>query len=131
MRRNNGFTLLEIVISLFLLSLVLLGLDAVQLSVQRQSRGLGYFQQASYQAQNMANYLQAHHGVNEGYVDAWRQQLTDVLPHADASVQGSFPTYQIIIQWGVAESACTQNKSGISGCVIRNISLNSMREDTH
>ncbi len=120
---QRGFTLLEVMVSVFLLALALLGLDAMQVAALRQSRGDDYFQQALLQANNMAEYLRAHHGENELYLTVWQQQLQHALPVGTGSVTSINSAYQITIQWGEAKRPCQHSQPGISGCVIQSVHL--------
>jgi hypothetical protein len=95
----------------------------LQAASLRASRGNFYLSQAINQANNMAQFLQSHHGDGSRYLDTWQQQTQSVLPLAHALISGSYPSYQIFILWGGNTSDCTHNQSGISGCVVENINL--------
>lgn len=120
MTNHRGFTLLEVLISLFLLSLMLLGVMAAQVVSLREARGLYYFQQAMMLAENMVEYLAAHGGVAAGYQRRWQQDIALGLPVASGEVTRAFPVYRIVVQWGSDGKSCHQNHAGVSGCAVIN-----------
>jgi len=119
----NGFTLLEVMISLLLLSIVLLGVDAAQVVVMRESRGIFYFNLASVMALNMSEYLVAHHGDVSGYERKWRLNIEEILPMSAGRVSGSQSTYTVKVAWGGAVLECLKSKQGAKGCVVINVHI--------
>lgn len=117
----NGFTLLEIIISLFLLSIVLLGVDAAQVLVMRDSRGIYYFNQASVMAANMAEYLVAHHGDTSGYERKWQLKIAEILPISSGYVSRSQSSHVVKVWWGGESRECRKTKQGVKGCVVLNV----------
>jgi prepilin-type N-terminal cleavage/methylation domain-containing protein len=118
MNNHHGFTLLEILVSLFLLSITLLAVNAAQITSLQQSRGLYYFQQASILADNMAEYLSAHHGNINNYQQTWNDDINLILPDAAGQLSGQFPAYRITINWGGTKQNCQHNQPGVVGCVV-------------
>tara|TARA_R110000868_G_scaffold177378_6_gene415792 strand:- start:1262 stop:1642 length:381 start_codon:yes stop_codon:yes gene_type:complete len=115
----NGFSLLEVLISLFLLSLVLLGVFASQATSLQQARGTHNFLQAMTLSQNMAVYLRTHHLEWNRYDQRWQSNIQAVLPGARGDVSGDYPEKIIKIAWGDQRLFhCDQNRVGVSGCVI-------------
>lgn len=117
MKKNHGFTLLEVLISLFLLSLLLLGVTAAQVAALREARGAYYFQQARMLAENMSEYLVVHGGDVSRYEQSWREQINQALPDASGTVSGSYSDYRVVIQWGGMKS-CDKNLIGGAGCCV-------------
>ena len=90
MKKLHGFTLLEVLISLFLLSLLLLGVTAAQVVALREAREMYYFQQAMMLAENMSEYLVVHGGDMSRYEQSWREQIHQALPHRELLVLVQF-----------------------------------------
>lgn len=109
---KNGFTLFEVLVSLLLLSIVMLGAEAILVKTLHHSRGLQSYQQALFLAENMAEYLRAHHGESEPYYSQWQEQVAAHLVKGRAAINNQ----QIHIQWGDEVDACVQ-KADVSGCL--------------
>ena len=123
MRNHNGFTLFEVTISLFLLSIILLGVNAAQVKAYQQARALFYYHQANLFAANMAEYLTAHHGDVSGYMQRWHENITEILPSSNGKMAGNYPSYRISIQWGGIQTDCHHSKPGVTGCVLRELKI--------
>lgn len=105
-RNDDGITLPETLISLTLLSIMLLGLNAIQLTTLQQSKAVFYSRIALQQAQNMQRHLN---------ITTWNQQNRDVLPQGIGEVTEN----QIKIAWGgESPSTCHINTIGLKGCII-------------
>ena|SRR3990167_1718335 len=120
MRYLNGFTLLEVLISLFLVSLVMLGLMTAQVKILRDARSLYYFQQARGLAEGMAEYIAGNQGDSSGYYAQWQELIHHQLPSSSGSITGQRPNLFIKIYWG-GNRVCTQNHQGLAGCIIINV----------
>lgn len=116
MRYSCGFTLLEVMISLFILSLVLFGVTAAEINALREARGILYFNRAVSLNENMAEYLLVY-GDASGYLPQWQHEVQRTLPDASAAVTGFSPHFTISITWGGRDLACHQSKAALSGCV--------------
>lgn len=119
----NGFSLLEIMISLFLLSIVLLGVDAAEVLLMRESRGIYYFNQASVMAANMSEYLVAHNGDASGYEHKWQLKIAEILPISAGYVSGVKSSYVVKVWWGGESRDCRQSKQGVKGCVVLKVKV--------
>lgn len=97
----SGFTLIEVLISLFLLSLILLGLDAMEVFALRENRAAFYFLTAENQIDAMVERLYALNTQENlaEQVSIWNQQNQEVLPLGTGSVSGYFPSYTLKIEW--------------------------------
>jgi prepilin-type N-terminal cleavage/methylation domain-containing protein len=123
MPKQSGFTLFEVMVSLFLLSAALLGIFTVAATSLRKSRELDLYQQASRYSQNMAVYLRVHHGDSSVYLDEWSSQIQSALVNGRGEVTGSYPDYQIKITWGDSRQNCEESRLGNAGCIMRNIKI--------
>jgi len=94
-------TLLEVLISLFILALMLLGLDAMQLSSLRQAKTAYYFSVATQQLASMAEHVKA-----QSY-PAFK--VSPELPQGRAMLTGTYPNYTLSICWKgnpIGQSQC-------------------------
>lgn len=114
----QGFTLLEVLISLFLLSLILLGTSAMQFVAQREARSAFYLAVAMEQISSMQSWLLvAKNDLLVEQIDKWNRQNRQVLPNGYGTVFGDYPHYQINLFWGKQEKECNKSKVGLSGCL--------------
>jgi len=121
-----GFSFIEVLVSLLLLSMLLLGADALEIYALRAHRVNDYFSVASLQIQNIAERLKVHQAfVSTSTVEMeWNQQNQLVLPGGRGVIEGVFPHYKISIFWGeLSETHCQKNQLGQSGCIQQMISL--------
>src|SRR5690349_7549568 len=98
LKKSLGFSLVEVLISLFIFSLILLGFDAMELIALRESRSAYYFSMAAMQVQSMAEKLHAVGEVSD-WIESWNQQNQEMLPHGKGEVIGAYPIYEIILHW--------------------------------
>jgi prepilin-type N-terminal cleavage/methylation domain-containing protein len=121
----NGFTLIEVLISLLLLSLMLLGFDAMGIFGHSETRSAYYYTQAVNQIFCLEERLRAlnvHDGL-ENQIEIWNKENQTVLPNALGSVTGIYPTYTITLFWGESQTDCPHVRVGQSGCVSEKITL--------
>ncbi|SRR5579883_1256468 len=123
MRSHIGSSLIEILVSLLILSLMLLGFDAMQLAALQKAKAAYYFSVATQQLEVMSERLRAlGEGNTEDLLQAWNQQNQTVLPQGRGTLSGGYPDFTLAIFWGaVTESQCTKNTIGQSGCLFRKI----------
>lgn len=115
MNQSLGLSLIEVLISLFILSLMLLGIDAMQLQTLNQSVSTYYFSVANQQVNNaMVNIIFA--GQQENF-SAWQEENKLVLPNGRGEINGQ----KITVYWG-DEPKCAGTIIGKSGCVSVNFS---------
>ncbi|MHB1948439.1 MAG: type IV pilus modification PilV family protein [Gammaproteobacteria bacterium] len=117
-----GFTLIEVLISLLILSFILLGFDAMQLTSMRENRNAYYFSMAQNQLNSMIERLHAQ-PLSLDQIAIWNQQNQQVLPNGTGYVQGHFPCYKITIFWGEKnhQDQCNQFQSGKINCLTTQI----------
>ncbi|HLB42192.1 MAG TPA: hypothetical protein VJN02_04970 [Gammaproteobacteria bacterium] len=114
-----GFSFIEILISLFILSLALLGLDAIHLSTLREVKSAYYFSIAIQQLNNMIERLSIANRENLIEEERrWNIQNQHALPQGHGIILASHLNYQLSIFWGKNElSICDKNTIGTSGCL--------------
>ncbi len=105
MLKNTGFTLIEVVISLLLFSLVLLGFNAMQWQAVRETQSAYHFTVAASQLHAMTERLRALDKWSglEQQIQKWNLQNQQVLPQGKGEVSGHYPAYTIKITWGKSE----------------------------
>jgi prepilin-type N-terminal cleavage/methylation domain-containing protein len=112
----KGFTFIEILISLMLLSLLLISIDATQLTALRETETAYDFSAAVNQIQNLKAQLAA--GIDPQTLAAWNVQNANILP----SGAGTFSNNKIAVFWGEYKTlTCEKIELGPSGCVFENI----------
>lgn len=114
MQKACGTTFIEILISILMLSILLLGLDGMQIYSLRQTKASYYFAVAIQQLTNMQERLQAVESEKwQEQIAYWNEENKRVLPQG----RGMVLSNAIVIFWGnVANNACEKNKIGASGC---------------
>jgi prepilin-type N-terminal cleavage/methylation domain-containing protein len=117
--RISGFTLLEVLISLFILSLLLLGLDAAETQALRQAKAVYYFNVAREQLNSMVEQLQTTQGAEFANIEAkWNEQNKQILPQGKGQISKQLPQFILSIFWGEnIDASCQRNKIGLSGCL--------------
>jgi len=115
----SGFSLLEVLISLVLLSFILLGFDATEIYSMRASRAAYYFDVANQQVSNMTERLimVANDADLSSQIAIWNTENKIVLPQGKGQVIGHYPDFTIIVYWGNNSSFCTHNQLGNIGCI--------------
>jgi len=111
MHSATGTTLIEILISMLLISILLLGVDAMQVIGLKQAKVNYYFAVAEQQINNMLERL-----TIDNYPDAfaWNKQNQELLPQGG----GVITENNIAVFWGNQNAEkCTANKMGKSGCL--------------
>jgi prepilin-type N-terminal cleavage/methylation domain-containing protein len=119
-QKNRGFTLLEVLVSLLLLSIMLLGLDVLEVYVLHKNLNTYYANMALQQLHNLEQRLKmvgAQAGVEE-QLALWEAENQAVLPLGRAVVSGSYPGYTVTLFWGEKESfVCEQKMWERAGCI--------------
>ena len=123
MNKIIGTSLIEIMISLLLLAIFMLGLDAMQITAFNQTRHAYFYSVAIQQLNQMAERIMACQENNcDQQVEIWNQQNAEVLPQGKGKISGYYPHYVIAIFWGAYHSeSCEQNKIGQEGCLQLNV----------
>lgn len=120
-----GFSLIEILVSLLLFSLILLGLDAMEIQALAQLKNTCLLQQAGNQLDALTERLYTANATTdlEQWVAEWNMQNQAVLPNGYGELIGTFPDYTAIIYWGKSLHHCAQNKTGATGCLKITVQL--------
>lgn len=125
-----GLSLVEILVSLLLLSLLLLGTEAVQYIALRDTKTAYYVSVAHTQLNNMAERLRINlkqdpndrniNQINE-QISSWNAQNLLVLPQGKGTITQDGSLYVLSLFWGNQRDKnseeCYQNQIGPSGCL--------------
>lgn len=123
MSKPIGFSFIEILISLFFLSLMLLGIDAMQLIALQQSKATYFFSIANQQILNLVEkrLIFPEKNLNEA-IEIWQQQTQHLLPQGQGEINLQASEAVITVFWGGYPSPCEHTHIGIQGCVQLKIS---------
>ena len=117
LRTESGFTLIEVMIAVLVLSIGLLGISALQALGLRSSYGAYLGSQATLLAYDMSDRIRANPNFAAAYrvdcaaepapanalaaadVAEWCDSLAGLLPSGTGSVGGNGNTYQINVSW--------------------------------
>jgi len=117
-------SLIEILVSFFIIACMLLGLDAAQLTALHATKSAYYFSIATSQVQMMSERLQLEKYINADFYFAWNKNNAAVLPKGNGVISGSYPYFVITIFWGDhPHQSCEKNQIGIAGCLSQILSL--------
>ena len=103
-----GFSLLEVLISLFILSIALLGLDATGLFSWQLQLNAYYAALAEQQLQNMEErlrLLEVSPFALEQEVALWNLENKRLLPKVKGKVSGTYPNFELSLIWGQKRAA--------------------------
>lgn len=113
MTHQSGVSLIEVLICFLLTAIMLLGLNATQMTALRASQSSYYFSVAAQQINNLIELLTVF-GEDAAQIERWNKENTDVLPHG----RGVIDNQHISIVWGdFSEASCVKNTIRISGCI--------------
>lgn len=115
-----GFSLIEILVSLILLSLLLLGTEAVQYIALRDTKTAYYVSVAHTQLNNMAERIKVStkNDLDEQFI-YWNKQNKAVLPQGRGTITRDGSICVLSLFWGSTKNVdeCYQNKIGPHGCL--------------
>jgi len=123
--RTKGFSLIEVLISLLLISLILFGLDAAQIYAIKEAKIAYFFNAAINQINNASErlaVLKMHDGLDQ-QITTWNAENQTLLPAGFGEIVGEFPHYIITIYWGNAPHHCEKQQIGPAGCLKKEIQL--------
>lgn len=115
---HGGFTLLEVLVSLSLITLLLLGLDAAQAEVLKQARVGENTDKAHAMASAYTAYQFAHRpDTIESLPDVWQAAVAASLPQGNATLGRDELSPLVVAFGGIVASQCSPASPGISGCI--------------
>lgn len=131
---NGGFSLLEVLIALLILSIGLLGIAALQTVSLRSNHGAYQRSQATFLAYGIIDSIRANRdaALNDGYdiaigatntgtgiagtdINTWRGNIRELLPDGDGSIAcNGDGVCTITIQWDVSREGGTARASTVT-----------------
>jgi Tfp pilus assembly protein PilV len=114
----DGASIMELLVSMVLVSILLLGIDAMQIRGIQQAKINFYFAVSQQQISLMAERLRlsTHHASL--YLPEWNQQNQSLIPQAKSILNMSDSHYTLAVLWGSKnEQTCLQDKVGRKGCL--------------
>lgn len=122
MQPISGFTLLEVLVSLVILSFVIVGFEAMQLYALHETRKAYYFSEGISQINSMIERL--HTGLDVStQINQWNDENRRVLPQGRGDVKGQYPAYHITLFWGEMLSDCLETQWGQNGCITMDVNI--------
>lgn len=120
MLKTQGLSLMEVLISLVILSLALLGFDAFEIDALHKIRNAYYAAIASEQLYSMAERLQSH--TIEQYpeqIRIWSAENELLLPASRGLVTFQQSPFQITLFWGqkTNKKTCQESNKGLLHCL--------------
>ncbi len=97
-RREQGVTLIEVLIAMLVLSIGLLGLAGLYLSALRASQDMHFRVLASIAAEDMGEHIRIT-GDSDGYLNGWQTDLGNRLPGGQGSVAPGTDTHVVMVTW--------------------------------
>ena len=121
----HGFSIIEVLVSILLLSLLLLIFESIGWSMLQSIRSTYYLHVAAIQLNNMTERLQALGNNNglENQIRLWNKENQKSLPRGSGQVSGLCPHYTIIVSWGGETGECIYNIIGENGCLKETINV--------
>ncbi|OGT54630.1 MAG: hypothetical protein A3F43_04230, partial [Gammaproteobacteria bacterium RIFCSPHIGHO2_12_FULL_42_10] len=115
----TGTSLIEVLVSLFLLSLMAAASSELNLVSLREAKSEYYSSVAMQQIKNMLAVLSIPQAMDTASaLERWNQQNQMVLPRGKGTVRGQHPHFVVSIYWGGEPiEDCTMNRIGVSGCL--------------
>jgi hypothetical protein len=123
--KTKGTGLIEVLMSLLLISLILFGLEAGEIYSLREAKILWFVTTARNQISNITerlSTLQMNEGITE-LVDTWNAENKIVLPSGFGTLTGSWPHFNVTIYWGTKSHHCAKQITGTAGCLKEKIQL--------
>jgi len=95
---HSGFSLIEVLVSLLLLSFILLSFDSAEIAAFQKTRDAYYFSIAINQLNSMKERFRVfkNHSELEQEIKLWNLQNQEILPKG----KGTVTAQQIKINWG-------------------------------
>lgn len=121
MKNQFGFTLLEILMSIFLLTAMLFGVNKAFIYMNRESKATYYLHVAREQLNNLASYYVSNHEISGIYEDDVRDYLAETLPNGRLELSRGTVDVDIAVLWG-NRIDCEENHIGVNGCIREEVS---------
>lgn len=99
-QRQQGASMIEVLVTMLVTSVGLLGVASLQTAGVRMARDSGLMSQASFMASNMADRLRGNEEYSADDLNAWNESIQQVLPNGSGDVVSSADDlYEITVTW--------------------------------
>ncbi|MGA7179918.1 MAG: type IV pilus modification protein PilV [Thiobacillaceae bacterium] len=142
--RQHGFSLLEVLITLIIVSIGLLGLAGLTTASLKNNQSAYQRSIASWQAYDILDRMRANRTIANGGgynvalgvapaaanpiaqtdLTQWKQQLAASLPSGDGSVTTNGGISSIVVRWNDSRGLGTLNGSGYVGNSVQSFTIN-------
>lgn len=124
MHKQVGYSLIEVLVSLLIVSILMSGMIAVQFIAERDTKTAYYLSVAKNQLSNMVERLKTNESSNsDDYLNEtirmWNIQNQSVLPKGRGTLFQDGQKLVLSLFWDDDKNTnvCQQNKIGLSGCL--------------
>lgn len=99
--RESGFSFIELLISILVFSVGILGLASLQITSLRMAQDAQQTYTASLLAGAIANQISAN--LSTADIEFWRQQIIEDLPSGLLQIQSTSNSHRIVVTWKSSE----------------------------
>ncbi|MBA3660670.1 MAG: prepilin-type N-terminal cleavage/methylation domain-containing protein [Gammaproteobacteria bacterium] len=115
---KNGLTLVEVLVSLILLTFIFIGTDVMQLISLRIAKHSFFIFVARQELMSIVDQAQICKLACSKSIQHWQNEVKLALPHGEGEVKGVYPNYIFTVKWGnPTESICKINHQKAQGCL--------------
>lgn len=116
MRSTQGLSLIEVLTSLLLLSIILLGANTAQITSMKKAK-INYYTAAAEQQMRVLDQRLNVYKNSFAIVTSWNQQNLESLPQGKGNIMKDGPDFHYFISWGKKEH-CDTDQIGMKGCLL-------------
>lgn len=110
-QRQQGVSMVEVLVTMLVTSIGLLGVASLQTVGVRMARDSGLMSQASFMATNMADRLRGNEDYSADDVNAWNDEIKQVLPNGSGEVDSVEDVYTITVTWIESADSITASEN--------------------
>jgi Tfp pilus assembly protein PilV len=122
MLQSQGASLIELLISILLLSIILFTIDAEQIYSLKKSKAIYYFSVAHQQINLIAERMSLSKNNFSHSLNTWNEQNKYILPQGKGKITVNYPHYDFSIFWGkINKDNCHTDKIDKQGCLHVNL----------
>ncbi len=114
--KQSGFSLIELLVSLLIFSVAILGLASLQITSLRMAQDAQLVYTASLLAGAISNQLYATQSVNDS--EFWVQQVAESLPLGRTKIESKSKGYRVTLSWNSSEDQAQQHAGRRSEYVL-------------
>lgn len=116
MKSTQGLSLIEVLTSLLLLSIILLGANTAQITSFKKAK-INYYTAAAEQQMRVLNQRLSVYKNSSIVLPFWNQQNLESLPQGNGKIIKEGPDFHYFISWGKKEN-CDTDQIGMKGCLL-------------